>query len=64
MLKDVVSDGGKPGQWQGQVYAARLEEFKDAEITLPTPAQMQFTVKVGFMSRTVTWTRVDSVPTE
>jgi len=64
ILKDVVSDADQPGAWRGQVYAARLEEFKDAEITLPEPDQLQIKVKVGFMSRTVTWIRATAVAGE
>jgi hypothetical protein len=53
LLKDVVSDEKKPGRWCGRVYAERLQEYKDAEITLPEPDRMQIKVKVGFESRTV-----------
>jgi hypothetical protein len=64
ILKDVVIDENEPGTWRSQVYAARLEEFKDAEITLPEPDQLQIKVKLGFMSRTVTWTRAVAVAQE
>lgn len=64
LLKDVVSDENNPGSWRGQIYAERLQEYRDAEITLPQPDQMQIKVNVGFMSRTVSWTRAERVPTE
>ena len=62
LLKDVVSDESDPGSWRGQIYAERLQEYRDAEITLPQPDQMQIKVNVGFMSRTVNWTRAVELP--
>ena len=62
LLKDLKAREGEADRWNGQVYAERLEEYKDAEITLPEPDQMQIKVKVGFMSRTVNWTRVSGLP--
>ena len=64
LLKDVVADGSAADGWRGQIYAARLEEYKDAEISLPQPDRMEIKVKVGFMSKTVTWTRAAAVPQE
>ena len=57
IIKDLVAEEGGTS-WVGQIYAARLKEFKDATITLPEPERMQIVVSVGFMSRTVNWTRV------
>ncbi len=64
LLKDVRADEEESGSWKGQVYAERLEEYKDAGITLTDPDHMQIKVKVGFMSRTVTWTRAAGLPLE
>jgi uncharacterized protein (DUF2147 family) len=64
LLKDVVGDEDKPGSWRGQIYAERFEEYKDARISLPEPDRMEIKVKVGFMSRTVTWTRAAALPVE
>ena len=50
------------GSWQAQIYAERFKEYKDAVITLPEPDRMKIVVKVGFMSKTVYWTRVASLP--
>ena len=61
ILKGLKPDGSKANLWYGQVYAERLGEYKDAEISLPAPDRMQFKVKVGFISRTVDWVRVDEV---
>jgi hypothetical protein len=61
LIKDLEPDDS--GQlWRGQVWAERLGEYKEAEITLPEPGQMAIEVKVGFMSRTIEWVRADEVP--
>jgi hypothetical protein len=62
LLKDLSSEGGDGESWRGQVYAQRLEEYKDGEISLPEPDLMRVKVKVGFMSRTVEWKRVTALP--
>jgi len=62
IVKDLEADESEENLWHGQVYAERLGEYKDAEISLPEPDRMQFKVKVGFMSRTVDWMRVDEIP--
>ena len=64
LLKDLSTQGEEGGSWRGQVYAQRLEEYKDAEISLPKPDFMEIKVKVGFMSRTVNWKRVTEVPVD
>ena len=55
---------GERGRTVGQLrlFAERLGEYKDAEISLPEPDRMRFKVKVGFMSRTVDWVRVEDIP--
>ena len=62
ILKDLQADSSEDGLWRGQIYAEKLGEYKDAEITLPEPGLMKIKVKVGFMSRSVEWVRVDKVP--
>jgi hypothetical protein len=62
IVKGLKADQSERNLWRGQIYAERLGEYKDAEISLPEPDRMQFKVKVGFMSRTVDWVRVDEVP--
>ena len=62
----VVTDleaGDDPNEWFAQVFAARLGEYRKAEITLAADDRMVFTVKVGFMWRSVEWRRVSEVPT-
>ncbi len=60
ILKDLAADDAET--WRGQIYAEKLGEYKDAEITLAEPDRMKIKVKVGFMSRTIEWQRVDDVP--
>ena len=52
----------EPNEWSAQVFAARLGEYRKAEITLLADDRMVFTVKVGFMRRSVEWRRVSEVP--
>ena len=61
----VVTDleaGDEPNDWSAQVFAARLGEYRKAEIALAADDRMVFTVKVGFMRRSVEWLRVSEVP--
>ena len=61
----VVTDleaGDEPNKWSAQVFAARLGEYRKAEITLAAHNRMVFTVKVGFVRRSVEWRRVLEVP--
>ena len=51
-----------PNEWSAQVFAARLGEYRKAEITLAADDRMVFTVKVGFVRRSVEWRRVSEVP--
>ena len=51
-----------PNEWSAQVFAARLGEYRTAEVTLASDDRMVFTVKVGFMRRSVEWRRVTKVP--
>ncbi len=64
ILRDLVAEDMERGLWTGQIYAEKLGEYKDAEITLAEPDRMTIKVKVGFMSRTVEWQRVDAVPAQ
>ena len=61
----VVTDleaSDEPNEWSAQVFAARLGEYRNADITLSADGRMVFTVKVGFMRRSVEWQRVSEVP--
>ena len=62
ILKDLEADDSEQGLWTGQIFAEKLGEYKDAEITLAEADRMEIKVKVGFMSRTIEWQRVEEVP--
>jgi uncharacterized protein (DUF2147 family) len=62
ILKDLVTEDPEQALWKGLIYAEKLGEYKDAQISLVEPDRMTIKVKVGFMSRTVEWQRVEAVP--
>ena len=61
VLKGVVA-GPKQGQWSGQVYVPQLGAYKQVIVTLPDANTLKMKVKIGFISRSVEWTKVASVP--
>ena len=61
VLREVVV-GGKPGQWTGQVYVPQLGDYKPVVMTLPNANTLKMKVKIGFITRTLEWTKVSSVP--
>ena len=61
-LKNLVARDSEEGPWQGQIFIERLGEYKDAEISMAKPDRLNIKVKLGFMSRTLEWHRVDTVP--
>ena len=61
VVTDLIASD-KPGEWSAKVFAAQLGEYRNATITLPRDDLMAFTVKVGFIRRTVEWSRVSEVP--
>ena len=62
LLKDIAPSPDGTETWRAQIFAARLGDYRDAEISLPQQDQMEVSVSVGMMSRTIRWTRVDDVP--
>ena len=62
IVKDIKADNSAQKLWHGQVFAEKLGEYKEVEISLPEPDRMEFKVRVGFRSRTIEWVRVDEVP--
>jgi uncharacterized protein (DUF2147 family) len=62
ILKDLQADKSKQGLWHGLIYAEKLGEYKDVEVSLPEADRMLLKGKIGFMSRTVEWVRVDKIP--
>ena len=61
VLKEVVA-GPKQGQWSGQVYVPQLGGYKQVTVTLPDANTLKMKVKIGFISRSVEWAKVASVP--
>ncbi|MEO0723256.1 MAG: hypothetical protein AAFZ63_01860 [Bacteroidota bacterium] len=53
LLKDVQL---VDGEWQGKLYAAKREEWMDAVLEA-TGDELAITVKAGWVSRTVEWSR-------
>ena len=64
IVKDLEVDESKTNLWRGQVYAERLGDYGDAEISLPGTDRMRIKVKAGIISRSVEWVRVGNAPTE
>ena len=62
VLTDLEAADAEENLWHGQVYVELLGEFRSVEVSLPEPGRMEFEVKVGFMSRTIEWVRVDVDP--
>ena len=50
--------------WAGQIYVARMDSFRNARIGLSGTDSLAIEVRVGFMSRTVSWSRADEVPAD
>ncbi|MFK8021520.1 MAG: hypothetical protein AB8B86_17290 [Pseudomonadales bacterium] len=62
ILKDLQADKPRQDVWHGLIFAEKLGEYKKAKVSLSDPDRMLVKVKVGFMSRTVEWLRVDKIP--
>ena len=61
-LTDITINKNKQNAWYSQIYIEKLEDYKKVEISLPETDQMIITGKMGFMSRTAKWMRIDKVP--
>jgi len=53
MVKDIKETKGK---WKGKVYSPKRKEWYDAEFK-PNDTALDVTIKKGFFSKTVTWTK-------
>ncbi len=62
LLKNLETGSSDQDLWHGLIYVEKLGEYKNVEVSLPEPDRMLVTGKVGFMSRTVEWVRVDKLP--
>jgi len=61
VLKEVTA-GAKEGVWVGQVFVPQLGDYKRVEVTLPNVDTLKMKVKIGFLSRSLEWSRVASAP--
>lgn len=61
LLKYLEADKSKQGLWHGLVYVEKMGDYKDVQVSLSDNDRMHTTGKVGFMSRTVEWVRVDKI---
>ena len=61
VLKE-VSAGDYKGRWTGQVFVPQLGDYKRVELSLPTADTLKMKVKIGFLRRSLEWTRVSEVP--
>ena len=60
VVKGLIA-GDKAGAWEGEVFVPQLNKYKNVGITLPDEQTLRMTVKFGFISRSVEWSRVDSI---
>jgi uncharacterized protein (DUF2147 family) len=61
ILNNLQADKSEQGLWHGQIYVEKLGEYKNVEVSLPEADRMLIKGRVGFMSRTVEWVRVDKI---
>ena len=61
VVTDLIASS-EPDEWSAQVFVVQLGEYRNATIALISDDLMAFTVKVGFIRRTVEWSRVKEVP--
>lgn len=62
ILKDLMPNKFEPTLWHGMIYIQKLDDYKHVEVSLSEPDRMKITGKVGFISRTAEWVRVDKTP--
>jgi hypothetical protein len=62
-LTDITANKNQQNAWHGLAYIEKLKDYKKVKISLPEADQILISGKVGFLSRTVEWTRFDQVPT-
>ena len=61
VLKEVTV-GEQKGRWTGQVFVPQLGSYKRVELSLPNADTLKMKVKIGFLTRSLEWTRVSVVP--
>ena len=61
VLKDIASSN-QAGLWVGQVFVPQLDTYKSVALTLPDAHTLKMKVNIGFLRRSLEWTRVAKVP--
>jgi hypothetical protein len=62
LLKDLTPHKSRKNHWQAKIFVQKMGEFKEAEVSLPEPGRMIIEGKVGFISRSFEWNRVEKLP--
>jgi hypothetical protein len=61
-IKELKVDKSKQELWHALAYIQKLKDYKNVKISLSGDDLMLVTGKIGFISRTVEWQRVDEIP--
>lgn len=61
MLKALKRDSDM-NIWRGEVYLQKRGEFRNVEVLLPEPNRMLTIGKMGFLSKSAGWLRVEKMP--
>ena len=59
-LRDLEADGSGDNRWTAQVYAQQLDAYRKVKLSMPEADTLRFTVKAGFLSRSINWVRADA----
>lgn len=60
VLRGLIGGDGND-TWKGEVYVPQVDSYKNVLITLPDQQTLRMTVKIGFLRRSVEWSRVEMV---
>ena len=60
LFRDLEYDPGSKS-WSGRIFVLKLEKEKNVRVVLESPEQFEMTVKAGFIKKTVTWKRVETL---
>jgi len=60
VVRELIT-GDDANVWKGEVYVPQLDNYKSVSITLLDQQTLRMTVKIGFLRRSVEWSRVESI---
>lgn len=60
-LKDLQTNNSRNKLWLGLIWVEKMDEYKGVEVSLPEADRMVTTGRVGFLSRSMEWQRVDTL---